>query len=247
MHEGHRNRLRDRAISQGLDSLETHEILELFLYSYIPRKDTNSIAYELLNTFGSFSKVIDADVEELIKVSNMTTNAAVALHSIPHIIKRYIKDKNSPKKNLSTIVDAVEFMHAETKFLTKERLYILCLDSHFNLVKSVIIKSESVDRVNISMKEIHSAVLRHNTRNIILSHNHPAGSLLPSDEDVTLTKDIIMSMSYIDVEVLDHIIVTDDNYFSFREKGLLYELMPKNDISNHRLVAEKQIGVRYED
>lgn len=247
MHEGHRTRLRSRATQHGIDSLETHELLELFLFVYIPRKDTNHISHELLNTFGSFSKVIDADVDELMKINNMTKNAAIALSTIPYMFKRYMQDKNAPKKNLSTILDAVEFISGETKFLTKERLYILCLDSHFNLIKSVVIKSENVDKVNISLKEIHSAVLRHNTKNIIIAHNHPGGSIFPSDEDVSLTKDIIISMSYIDVEVLDHIIVTDDNHFSFREKGLLYELMPKNETNSVRFAAEKHIGVRYED
>lgn len=241
MHEGHRDRLRDRARNHGIASLETHELLELFLFAYVPRKDTNSIAHELLNTFGSISAILDADIDDLVQVKNMTTQAALALSAIPDITKRYINDKKAPKKCLSSIGNAVEYIKSETKFLTKERLLILCLDTHFNLIRNVVINSECVDRVNVSLKDIHSAVIRQGAKNIIVAHNHPAGSLLPSDDDVSLTRDIIISMSYIDVEVLDHIIVTDDNYFSFRERGLIYELMPKHDTPATRYAAEKNI------
>jgi len=231
MHEGHRERLRERAIRNGIESLETHELLELFLFAYIPMKDTNTIAHDLLDTFGSISAVLDADIEDLLTVKNMTKRAAIALHSIPFIIKGYINSKNSPKKNLSTIANAVEFIRSETQFLTKERLYILCLDIHFNLVKSVMISSESADHVNVSMTDIHCAVIRNGCKNILIGHNHPGGSLLPSDEDISLTKDIINSMAYLNVEVLDHIIVAGNGYYSFREKGLLSEIMPRNDIT----------------
>ena len=247
MHEGHRSRLRERAAKYGLDSLETHELLELFLYAYIPRKDTNPIAHDLLDTFGSISKVLDADAEDLVQITNMTKRAAIALNSVPQLIKRYLNDKNMPKKNLSTIKNAVEYLQNETKFLTKERFYILCLDIHYNLKKSVIINSDQVDRVNIAMKDIHVAVLRHKTKSIIIAHNHPSGGILPSDEDISLTRDIIMSMSYLEVEILDHIIVTETNHFSFREKGLLYEILINNDNKALKTAAKKyKIGEKDE-
>jgi DNA repair protein RadC len=201
-------------------------------------KDTNEIAHELLNTFGSLSAVLDAEIDELFKVKNMTKRAAIALNSIPYIIKRYLNCKAKPKKNLSTIINAVNYIRSETKFLAVERLIILCLDTHYNLIKAEIVKSDLPDRVNVSIKDIHAAVNRHRTKHVILAHNHPGGSVLPSDEDIALTKDVIISMSYIDIDVLDHIIVTEEKYFSFRERGLLYEFTTESKRSA-RVAAEK--------
>lgn len=248
IHKGHRDRLRDRLLKQGADSLQPHELLELFLYAYIPRKDTNVIAHNLIQTFGSISAVVDAEIEDLAMVKDMTYNAAVAIHTVPFLIKIYLKDKQVPKKNLSSIVNAVDYIKSEAKFLTKEQLFILCLDTHYNLIKSVVIKSNFVDRVNVSMKDVHSAVLRHKSKYIIIAHNHPCGSLLPSDDDINLTRDLLISMSFIDISVLDHIIVTANNHFSFRERGLLYELMPGDEIKEVRKAAEKVYsGVNYID
>jgi DNA repair protein RadC len=221
MHEGHRERLRERAIANGLESLQPHELLELFLFNFIPRKDTNAIAHELIDSFGSISQVLDAKIEDLLTIANMTRRAALALHSLPVIVKMYENDKNKPLKVLSTREAAINYMISEAKYLTKEQLYILCLDTNYKLMNDIILKSDSIDSVNVSIIDVTKAAMRTGCKKIILAHNHPSGSLLPSDDDVELTYEIIDALSYMEVEVLDHLIIAGDKYFSFEERGML--------------------------
>ena len=79
MHEGHRDRMRERILLSGIESLQPHEVLEYLLYHAIPRKDTNGIAHELISKFGSFNGVLNADYNALLDVNGMTANAALLL------------------------------------------------------------------------------------------------------------------------------------------------------------------------
>ena len=181
MHEGHRERLRERAIANGLDSQQPHELLELILFNFIPRKDTNAIAHQLLDSFGSISKVLDAKVEDLLSIPNMTRRAALALHSLPVIVKLYENDKNKPQKILATRDIAAKYVISEVKYLAKEQLYILCLDTNCKLMNSLVFKSDNIDSVNVSVKDITKSVMRSGCKKIIMAHNHPSGGLPPSD------------------------------------------------------------------
>ena len=93
LHKGHRQRLKQRFLSDGLDQFEPHNVLEILLFFGIPQKDTNPIAHELINIFGSLSAAFDAPFEELLKIKGMTENAAVLMKMVPAIFRRYELDK----------------------------------------------------------------------------------------------------------------------------------------------------------
>ena len=92
IHSGHRQRMREKAYKNGFDSFEQHELLEMLLYATVPQKDTNPIAHNLINSFGSFHAVFEAPVEELMKVSGMTKTSAFLLKMIPEISSEYLYD-----------------------------------------------------------------------------------------------------------------------------------------------------------
>ena len=97
VHDGHRDRLREKIVSAGIESLQPHEILEFLLFAFIPRKDTNAIAHELINTFGSFADVLSTDVDRLMAVKGMTKNAAIFLNSLPDVLRVYSNDRAKEK------------------------------------------------------------------------------------------------------------------------------------------------------
>ncbi len=247
MAEGHRERLRDRVIKQGIDSLLEHEILELFLYSYIPRKDTNPIAHELIKTFGSLAKVIDASPEELMCVKNMTKNASVGISSMKSIVKRYSAEKSISTERLELVEEVANKVQALSKFNNTETLYIICLNVQFKLIDLYEVKSKSPDTINFSMDDVYQRIIIHKPRYLIISHNHPSGSVKPSTVDIKMTREIIKALDYFSTELIDHIIVTDKEYFSFKQQGLIKKIIDEH--MKALAVADKYstLGDNYDD
>ena len=101
-HEGHRQRLKNRFLTEGLDSFETHNILELLLFYSIPQRDTNGIAHKLLDTFGSLKGVFEADFEELIKIDGIKENTATLLKLIPEVARAYFHEEMDEQKIFDT-------------------------------------------------------------------------------------------------------------------------------------------------
>lgn len=154
MHEGHRDRMRQRVIENGIDSLQPHEVLEYLLYYAIPRKDTNELAHTLIDSFGSLSGVFSADFETLLQTKNMTANAAHLLNSIPQILRYYDRDLHSDKKKVVSRKDCLS--HLRTFFIgaTEEKVYLLCLDTDNNIIKTQLIAKGQPAQVSLEPRAI---------------------------------------------------------------------------------------------
>ena len=129
LHQGHRERMRERIAQQGFESLADHEALEVLLYLTNPRKNTNVMAHALLKRFGSFSRVLDAEEEELCKVEGVGPATARMLHLMPEICKYYTRCRASEENCLRTTEQLAEFL--KSKFLgeDRERALLMALDS----------------------------------------------------------------------------------------------------------------------
>lgn len=223
VHSGHRQRMRDRFIKSGLDSFEQHEILELLLFFGIPYKDTNVLAHNLIEKYGSFSAVFDAPLESLKEVSGMTESAAVLIKALPSISSEYMKDKLKNTVYLGSFHACSAFLKSLFFSSTKEELYVMFLDNSFKLISYKKLATGSVNSIPMTVRQIQEAVFYSNSTNIVMAHNHPSGIVEPSNEDKHMTKHLIESLSYIEVNLLDHVIVAGNNYFSFSRTGLLQE------------------------
>ncbi|MBO5924966.1 MAG: DNA repair protein RadC [Clostridia bacterium] len=221
VHDGHRNRLRERFLKEGLDNFEPHEVLELFLYYSIPYKDTNPIAHKLLDEFGTLSGVFAADSSDLMKVDGISSNSAVLLKMIPHLCRYYRKDYVTPRVKLNSVGAVRKFLYALLVDEPAEVLYMVCLDTRDQLIRPIIINRGTVNQVNVHLREIHAKVLQSGAVSIVLGHNHPSRQSKPSTDDIRLTEKIVKSLAYLDVNVYDHIIVGGEDTFSFGEAGLL--------------------------
>ena len=214
MHEGHRRRLMDRYIKEGLINFEDHQVLELLLFYAIPRKDTNEIAHILLKSFGSLSNVFEADAEELMKIEGIGKNAAVLIKMVFEMSRRYRMDSFGSRPCIKKIDDACNY--AAELFLGEhvEKIYLICLDMRSNLINSVCINEGTIDETPFYPRKIVQAALKNNAAKVILAHNHPGGSPKPSIYDMEATASVMDLLKKLDIDLIDHIIVGKENFLS---------------------------------
>lgn len=214
MHAGHRERLKQRFLREGLEQFEPHNVLEILLFYAIPRKDTNEIAHRLLDTFGSLAAVFDASVEDLARVEGVGPNAAALIKLVPAVNGRYMEDRINWGVEAGSSKAGGELMLSKFNGVTVERLVLLCMDNRCRVRYSAIISEGTQTKVDINIRRIIEIALRQNASSVIVGHNHPNGVAAPSKSDVNLTYELSRMMRAIDIELYDHIIVADGEYFS---------------------------------
>ncbi|MBE6878913.1 MAG: DNA repair protein RadC [Ruminococcaceae bacterium] len=223
LHEGHRQRLKERFLKDGLAGFEDHNILELLLFYSVPRADTNETGHKLLNKFGSLSKVFEASVEELCEVDGIGIHSATLIKLIPEIYNAYNVDKTKNITVLNTHDDLGKYFIP--RFLGKkdEEVHMVLLDSKNKIIKSENIAKGSVNAVQLSVRYIISQAINNNATGVILAHNHPAGVALPSTNDIKMTKKLFEALRLADIKLKDHIIVAEDDFVSLRDSGCFAE------------------------
>ncbi len=214
MHEGHRKRLRETFLKNGLDNFQSHNVLELLLFYTIPRGDTNETAHRLINRFGSLSAVLEAPVEELMKVQGVGERTASFLHLIPEITRVYLKDKQENVKVLDTPQKVAAYLLPYFVGKTKENIVLLCLDNKCAVKNCSIVAEGSVNMGEINKRNLIELVIRSNATSVIIAHNHPNGVPAPSKEDVETTLMLASLFNSIDVKLTDHIIVAGGDWCS---------------------------------
>ena len=222
VHSGHRQRLKERSLAEGLDSFDSHQLLELLLFYAIPYKDTNELAHRLLDHFGSFSAVLDADYNQLLEVKGVGLNTASLLTLIPGLCRRYQLDRWGERIHIDSSYTLGEY--AVNLFIgcNYEKFYLICLDAQSNVIQSVLINEGTLNEVSVYPRVVVETALRHKAHSVVLSHNHPGGTLRPSAGDIQLTRRLVAVLNEINISVNDHIIVCGNRYISFAAKGLLF-------------------------
>lgn len=222
LHMGRRMRLRERFLREGLSSFADHEALELLLFYAIPRGDTNKIAHRLMKHFGRLSAVFDARVSDLQQVPGIGQQAAVLIHSLPAMMRRYHCDRimrDAPILNSAQAVS--DYLRPLMAGRTREVFYVLCLDSRLRVKFPAQISEGTVKDAYVHPRKVVEAALAHHASAVVLAHNHPSGHLQPSQADHSLTKQLVSALAVIDIDVLDHVIIADDDSYSFAEMGVL--------------------------
>ncbi|MDO9490957.1 DNA repair protein RadC [Acetobacterium sp.] len=220
-HKGHRQRVKKRVISEGIDSFEDHQILELLLFYCLPMKDTNELAHALIRHYGSLSGVFDANPKDLGEQLGVTENTALLLSLIPALARRYQQGKFAAKAVLSSTTAAGEYTMALFTGRLNEAFYVICLNSQNQVNQATLLHEGTINEAPVYPRLIVETALRHQAASIILAHNHPGGSRQPSPADVAVTKKIKAATEAIAITVVDHIIVAGDGYYSFAENRML--------------------------
>lgn len=221
VHDGHRDRMKKKLLEQGLDVFDDHNVLELLLFYAMPRKDTNPLAHELLENFGSLEAVFEAPAEELSKLNGIGENAVTLLKLIPEVSRRYCIDKNRFDNILDSTNKAGEYLVARYMYERDEVVYVICLDSKCKLICCKQLFRGVANSAEISIRKIAELALAKNASRIIISHNHTSGIALPSIEDEATTKRLQTALNSMGITLTDHIIVAGDDFISMADSGLL--------------------------
>lgn len=218
LHKGHRQRVRQRFLSEGLDVFTPHETLELLLFYARPRVNTNEMAHRLLNRFGTLASVFDADVTALQEVEGVDEATAVLLKLIAPLTKRY---RLSAQKNvvLGTFDATCDYFKNVYIGEQVERLRLACLDDKLRLLRCGVVGEGAPGTVPVNTRKILEFALRQNCELVVIAHNHPNGSAVPSNEDIVATKHIYNALKTVGIRLLDHVIVAGEQAISLKEFG----------------------------
>ncbi len=220
-HSGHRDRLRTKYLENGVESLAPHEVIEMLLFNAIPYRNTNDIAKNLLDRFGSLSGVFDAPLERLMD-AGLTRNQAAFLKLIPDVTRLYLVDQNRRDDRIVMLEDLPsDILRRFIGLQQTEHVYLLLVDKKMKEVYSGMLAQGSFNASEISVRRIVNLALRHGAVGAVLAHNHPSGLAMPSSDDYATTEAIRSSLRMIGVELLDHFIVADGECVSMRDSGLL--------------------------
>lgn len=221
LHKGHRQRLKDKAREIGIESWPYHEILELVLTYSVPYKDVNPLAHELINTFGTFSGVLDAGYEQLLKVDGVGKETALFLSLLPDIFAKYNASKNVGAILLDDSRKCVRYFREVDRVGDNETFYVFCLNAKKELIKRIKFNSNFSSIINFPISWFTEKIVSVPTKAIVVMHSHPNGNCDPTDADVEATTKLIQAALTLGIKFEDHIIVTDRTYYSFSHSKLL--------------------------
>lgn len=219
---GHRGRLRQRFLQDGLGGFLDYEIVELLLTLGTPRKDCKDTAKETIKQFGGLSQVLDASSLELQKIKGIGPNNVLGLKLFQAVSERYAREKLPKKMKLSSSNLVANFLQKTIGRETKEHFVMLLLDSRNNLIKISDISIGSLNTSIVHPREVFKEAIQESAAQIIIAHNHPSENPEASPEDVAVTRRLEEAAKIIGIELLDHIIVTKNKFSSLREKGLMF-------------------------
>jgi DNA repair protein RadC len=219
---GHRERLRERFDKGGFTGFHDYEVLEFLLTFIFRQGDVKPLAKELIKTFGSFSKVLDASVDELENIKGMGKASALNLHAFRQIMAYYFQNHATVDKEQITKMSAlVEMLRASIGHKPNEVLFAIFLNPKNEVLATKEMGEGTVSQAAAFPRKIVEEALKQKATSIILAHNHPGGIAEPSEHDETITTEIQKALALIEISVQDHIILANNEYYSFNRNSKL--------------------------
>jgi DNA repair protein RadC len=218
-HSGHRGRLRERYEKEA--SFQDYELLELLLSFSIPHRDTKPYAKRLLSVFTNVRRVLEADLSTLREMGGLPPQSALHMKAIGDLLRLSQKEGFKRGRTISSPEDVATFLKEQIGSRPREVFSTLFLDHRNHLLAFEHLQEGTVDHTAVYPREVLKKALDLHATGLILAHNHPAGSLEPSEGDKALTRQILTAARAMGVTVHDHLIVAAEGHFSFRQAGLL--------------------------
>jgi DNA repair protein RadC len=219
---GHRQRLLKKFSETGLSAFADYEILEFALIYALPRKDVKPIAKELIKKFGSLKGAVDAEICELVKIKGLKEYSAALLKLLKSFAVLYSSLEIKESDSLSSPDAALNYLKARLSGESKEKFCAIFLNSANKVINFSEISQGTINKSAIFPREIAELAISSKAASVIISHNHPAGTTDPSKSDIISTQSIKNALKTLDIELLDHIIISSSGgYFSFKENAML--------------------------
>lgn len=214
LHDGHKQRLRNKFLYSGnLDNFSEHEILEMLLSYSIVRKDTNAMAHELINKFGSLSGVLEAATEELKTIDGVSDRTATLIKMQYELVRAYTASKFKITKEKYAEDTVIPYLQGKFFGRTEEYVYLICIGAKGNVLCCREI-DRGISEVKLDFRRIMMQSYFSATRSAVVAHNHPNGILKPSQEDIEATLALQSELDKYDIKLLDHFIFTDRHWTS---------------------------------
>lgn len=222
---GHRQRLRDKFLAQGMEGFRDDEIIEMLLAMGTPRMDCKEPARALLTTFGTLAGVLEASPAQLQQVKGVGDKNAYAIHCIQGVARRYLKQRLVAKHYIRSSSEVSDYLIHAMRDLKREVLMVIYLDAAHAIITTEIVAEGTLASNTIYPRELIKAALAQHAAALVIAHNHPSGSQTPSPEDRRLTRNLYLALSLINIRLLDHLIVAGSSPpFSFADQGLMSQL-----------------------
>lgn len=220
IHDGHRERMRQRFKKEGFDSFESHEVLEMLLYYCIPRGNTNEIAHQLIARYKTISRVLQTSPKELQTFEGIGENAAFFLSLLNEAIRYINVEESTIDQVLYTKEDYCKYLVHLFDGMNNEAVYLLCLDAKRMVLGYHQVSEGSVVSTNLPIRKIVDIAITSHAASVILAHNHPGGFAIPSDEDEEATLHLANVLRSVDVILTDHIIFSGEDSISIMNTGM---------------------------
>ncbi len=220
-HTGHRDRLREKLTSAGGLALHDYELLELYLFRSIPRRDTKPIAKALIARFGDLGGVAGADVRDLIAIKGVSERVAADLKLIKPLAERLAREQAIGRPVITSWSALVAYCRTAMQHATTEQFRVLFLDRKNKLIADEVLGEGTIDHAPVYPREVVKAALAHEASAIILVHNHPSGDATPSQADIEMTRTLMDICKPFEIAVHDHLVIGRENTASFKTLGLM--------------------------
>lgn len=211
------SRPRERFLKFGPESLSDAELLALILRTGIHNENVIEMSNRLISKF-TLGKLFDSTIIELKKIKGIGEGKAIQILTIAELTKRCNQVKKS-KTKISSAKDVFDILNDELKEKTKENFYIILLNTKNLILKIEKISIGILDATIIHPREIFKPAIKNSASRIVLVHNHPSGDPLPSEEDLNITQKLMKVGELIGIEVIDHVIIGNENYWSYLESN----------------------------
>jgi DNA repair protein RadC len=220
-HLGHRKRLRGRFERAGADALNDYELVELLLTYLIPQKDVKTIAKQLLKKFDTLGEMLEKSPEELQQVKGIGPVVSSFFPLLKEVCAEYLKDSIYQTDVLKNPESVANFARVKLSGKSGEIFMAVYVNNQNEVLDQEILEEGSVDHTVIYPRKIVEKAIKAKASGILLIHNHPGGSLKPSNHDKKLTQELKNVGESLDLRLLDHLIVSKNGYKSFRKDGLM--------------------------
>ncbi len=219
MHEDHRKRVKQKFLENGFsEATPDHEILEMLLFYAIARKDTNTLAHQLIDEFGSLSGVINAPISALTKINGISEHTAILIKLVLEVAKAYTRNTLSTTTVMQSSEEIGTYLLGRYAYFgTDEVFSMLSLNNKGKLLSFDIVERGDLSSVGISIRKVVEVLIKTKGTAVVIAHNHPGGIALPSDKDVQITAEMKSALAPIGVHLLDHIIIASGDYVSLFE------------------------------
>lgn len=219
IHMGHRRRMRQIALTEGLDGFTDIQIVEMFLFSVFPNGDTNPLAHRLLERFGSIRGILEASREDLLTVRGIGESAANFVRFTQLFAAHYLRSSSFSdpvKKRFGTTEAIRKYFEGAFLGVSVEQIRAMAVTEDLYLVKEEMILTGTFGKVELSVRKLADFALRNGCDRVILAHNHPRGLAVPSNADCDVTTKLSRLLFELDILLLDHVIVSPGGSISLR-------------------------------